>query len=206
MNLNAEEVASRQLQCPHCGGPMEIISELDDYLQEGTPNPGAFPNQPTKPKKRSRGCLISFLITFAILVGLIVYGSTLQSNDPIPQPISISSESNSYVDYNQQSTLYLVRTGDRSYRVAGQTETPDKTLRWSQEDESFYDPEAECWLWYNMDMDPPVWQYWVEGISSDYGDYGWMEHDESGWYIEVSHGDWIEVPLKYNTSNLWFVE
>ena len=55
-------------------------------------------------------------------------------------------------------------------------------------------------------MDPPVWQYWYEGISSDYGDYGWMEHDDDGWYIEKDHGEWIKLPDKYGTDGLWYIE
>ena len=35
LNLTAEDAAARNLQCPHCGGPMEIQSELDDYVRQG---------------------------------------------------------------------------------------------------------------------------------------------------------------------------
>ena len=55
-------------------------------------------------------------------------------------------------------------------------------------------------------MTPNVWQYWAEGISSDYGDYGWMEHDEDGWFIEADQGVWIEVPAWYDTSRLWYFD
>ena len=70
----------------------------------------------------------------------------------------------------------------------------------------YYDEETECWIWWNTDVDPNVWQYWYEGISSDYGDYGWMEHDDTGWYIEASRGNWIELPSRYDTGNLWYIE
>ena len=36
LNLTAEDAAAHNLQCPHCGGPMEIQSELDDYVRLGT--------------------------------------------------------------------------------------------------------------------------------------------------------------------------
>ena len=68
-----------------------------------------------------------------------------------------------------------------------------------------FDEDSDCWLWYTTEVDPPVWQYWVEGISSDFGDYGWMEHDEDGWWIEASNGNWIELPDRYDADGLWYI-
>ena len=53
-----------------------------------------------------------------------------------------------------------------------------------------------------------TWQYWYEGISSDFGDYGWMEwdKDEKEWYIEEYDGEWIILPEEYDRSRLWHVE
>ena len=71
--------------------------------------------------------------------------------------------------------------------------------------EDYYDEQTECWFWYNTDVVPGQWQYWYEGISSHYGDYGWMEYDddEAQWYIETSDGKWEKLPDKYDTSKLW---
>ena len=54
-------------------------------------------------------------------------------------------------------------------------------------------------LWYNSDASQ--WQYWVEGLSSDYGDAGWMEYNDGQWYIETRPGSWV----KYTDDNgtLW---
>ena len=54
---------------------------------------------------------------------------------------------------------------------------------------------------------PPQWQYWVEGISDDYGDYGWMEYDdaEQQWYIESEDG-WDVLPADYDAAALWHFE
>lgn len=54
----------------------------------------------------------------------------------------------------------------------------------------------------------PDWQYWYEGISSDYGEFGWMEFDygEELWYIEIDQGDWIVLPEKYDKSRLWYIQ
>ncbi len=71
--------------------------------------------------------------------------------------------------------------------------------------EDWYDSETECWFYYNDEVSPYQWQYWYEGISSDYGDYGWMEYDmgEGAWYIEADNGNWVHLPDSYDTSNLW---
>lgn len=71
--------------------------------------------------------------------------------------------------------------------------------------EDWYDSQTECWFYYNDDVAPAQWQYWYEGISSDYGDYGWMEYDmdEAAWYLEVGDGQWVHLPETYDTSNLW---
>lgn len=71
--------------------------------------------------------------------------------------------------------------------------------------EDWYDSQTECWFYYNDEVSPYQWQYWYEGISSDYGDYGWMEYDmgEEAWYIETDDGNWVHLPADYDTSKLW---
>lgn len=81
-----------------------------------------------------------------------------------------------------------------------------KILVWDDGEQSYYDEDSKLWLWYNTDVKPPLWQYWYEPISGDYGKYGWMEYRNETWYIESSQGRWIEVPEKYDTSPLWHIE
>ncbi len=73
------------------------------------------------------------------------------------------------------------------------------------DDGDWYDSTTQCWFWFNTDTPPYQWQYWYEGISSDYGDYGWMEFDMDSqqWYIEVDDGDWELLPDTYDRSYLW---
>ena len=80
-----------------------------------------------------------------------------------------------------------------------------RTCKWDSEYDCYYDEPTDCYFWKNDTIDPPQWQYWYEGISSDYGDYGWMEYDfdEKIWYIEKSDGDWIRLPKSYDTTDLW---
>ena len=182
LNLTAEDAAEHHLQCPHCGGPMEIQSELDDYVKQAAGNPPAVDpaeaERQAKKKKRRR----RWLIALAVLIGLIIYGRTLENK-----------------------TLVLQRTGFNSYSVSSE-KTGDKKLVWDSDYDSWYDADTECWLWYNTDVEPAVWQYWVDGISSDYEESGWMEHDAGGWYIEAYEGEWIELPESYDTSTLWYID
>ena len=101
--------------------------------------------------------------------------------------------------------IYLTGTGRNAYSVSSSA-SGDKCLVWDAEETNFFDEETRCWVWHNTTVDPDVWQYWYEGISSDYGDYGWMEHDADGWYIEESNGHWIKLPESYDTSRLWYIE
>lgn len=74
--------------------------------------------------------------------------------------------------------------------------------------DNYYDKETDCYFWLNNDVTPPIWQYWYEGISSDYGDYGWMEYDydKECWFIETEKGKWEELPSYYNTDKLWHMD
>ena len=52
---------------------------------------------------------------------------------------------------------------------------------------------------------------WFEGISSEYGDYGWMEYDpyDEWWYIEVSEGEWKLLDgdiIEENKDRLWHID
>ena len=69
--------------------------------------------------------------------------------------------------------------------------------------EDYYDPETECWFWFNEEYG--VWQYWYEGISSNYGDYGWMEYayDEDQWYIQAGEQEWVPLPDQLKADYLW---
>ena len=102
-------------------------------------------------------------------------------------------------------TLYLKRGTSGGYRFTTDSAYVKK-LTWDSAEESYYDDESGLWLWFNTNVEPPLWQYWYEPISGDYGNYGWMEYENGRWYIETRAGSWSLVPQKYDTSALWFVE
>lgn len=191
----------KTLQCPNCGAPMEIKSLLDEELAGAAPESEAYggTSRPTR-RQRGIGCLVAVVIILSVflLVGIFSgRGSSSQTGYG-----SGSSYSGSAFD---QSEILLVQTGDGAYRIS-ENDAADKLLTWDSQFDSYYDEMTECWLWYNTDVEPPVWQYWFDGISSDYGDYGWMEHDDTGWYIEASAGNWIALPDRYDTGSLWYID
>ena len=79
----------------------------------------------------------------------------------------------------------------------------DLNLIWSDYDESYYDADSDCYVWFNTDMDPSLWQYWYEGISSNYEDSGWMEFENGNWYIETKSGNWEQIDLSGYGDRIW---
>ena len=212
LNLTTEAAGSHHLQCPHCGGPMEIQSELEEYLNPAAENTHVYQSEESlrkftanKPKKKKR----RWIIAAAVLAVLLCIGSAVEDSgeygysngQSIQQIHSIESDTSGF-----GSEIRLVSNGQNSYSYASaNSQTFDKRLVWDRDADSYYDADSDCWLWYNTDVSPAIWQYWYEGISSDYGDFGWMEHDTNGWYIEQSEGSWIELPDRYSSSDLWYI-
>lgn len=216
LNLDADKVAAQTLQCPHCGAPMEIRSQLDEYISGATLTessgpaentsvypPSSFVPTATKSKKR-RG----WIIAAAVAAALFLIGKLGSGGSRAPEPAAQEAPAQQ-VQLIQTApdgeTLYLVSSGGNGYAFTDTAGDADKRLVWDAAADSYYDTASDCWLWHNTDVTPPVWQYWYEGISSDFGDYGWMEHEADGWYIETSAGNWIALPSDYDADALWYL-
>ena len=212
LNLTADDITAHHLQCPHCGGPMTIESELDEYLQQPADNTHVYDSEESlrqfteraKKKKRRKWWIIGVVLLILYAIGSTAedsYNSNYYQEQTVQQ-----YNDNSDLSSGFGSEIRLNLSGQNAYHYAGSADqTYDKRLVWDSDADSYYDASTECWLWYNTDVEPPIWQYWYEGISSDYGDYGWMEHDSSGWYIEKSQNNWIQLPAQYDTSKLWYI-
>lgn len=217
LNLSAESISGQTLQCPACGAPLEITSELDEYAdarQDNTTS-SSYPGRseytadavPSGGKKKRRSLL---LIVGIVLVVVYIIGSRVNRNSSVPTPDEgaypgVESDGGGYdTTILTSDIITLAQVDELAYTIDADADA--KTLVWDDDAESYYDEDSVCWLWYNTDVDPAVWQYWYEGISSDYGDYGWMEHDDTGWYIEESSGNWIPLPEQYSTDVLWYIE
>ena len=80
LNLDAGDTSMLNLECPHCGGTMELRSQLDDVLNQAAENThtynsaasleGAFGNPVRKKKKRVWPWVVG------ILVALGLYGDS----------------------------------------------------------------------------------------------------------------------------------
>lgn len=202
------------LVCPNCGAPMEIKSKASESLKETEDSlyVSAYSQSGSSMKteqksssakilgKAAKTLLVIVLCLFLALVAAEANQVWLRSKNGD----SFFQQTNVGGAYGQK--IYLKSLGNGAYSKEGKYEDSwDKLLVWDAEADSYYDPESNCWLWYNTDVSPSVWQYWYEGISSDFEDCGWMEHDEDGWWVEKSEGDWIQLPGKYNTEKLWYI-
>ena len=138
-------------------------------------------------------------------MGLGVVGTFLEEEEPETQPetFQLINDDTSYGDPQLGRIVHLANAGGQAYTITDSSS--DKKLVWDADADSYYDESTDCWLWYNTDVEPAVWQYWYEGMSSDFGDCGWMEHDEDGWFIEESYGNWIELPDVYDPDSLWYI-
>ncbi len=210
MNLDADKISAQSLQCPHCGGPMEIGSQLDEYLDDANESAGfrgmGAPNTTNRKRRRWVTAIVVLLVLW--LIGRFAPESEEPDVPASPyesaQQVYVADDGVSNVSLFGEAVA-LVRSGEDAYVMASEDQVADKRAEWDAGADSYYDADSDCWFWYNTDVEPAIWQYWYEGISSDFGYYGWMEHDETGWYIEASEGNWIPLPGGYDTDGLWYI-
>ena len=155
---------------------------------------------------RRRGWIIGGLVLLAVILIAVFVNRKPGYQDPGGQVVV--TDAFGRVLTNPElfgKTLYLKRGNSGGYRFTTGSDY-DKKLTWDKAKESYYDDETGLWLWFNTDVKPPLWQYWYEPISGDYGNYGWMEYENGKWYIETRPGSWSTAPPEYDTSALWYVE
>ena len=211
LDLSADDAAARYLKCPHCGGPMELRSELDAIVRGAPGNTHVYRSEESlknafpKKKKKNRLWLIVAVLILLSGLGKRIGEKRAENNPPLPgtQLQQIETAQNATPQYG--SNVFLERQEDGAYHVVTDVLRANKILYFDRDADSYYDEGSDCWLWYNTDVEQPLWQYWYEGISSDYGDYGWMEHGPDGWFIEEANGKWVPVPEKYDTAGLWWI-
>ena len=213
LDLNNSPGTTQKLECPNCGAPMEIQSELDEIAWQPNENTHVYNAEESlnnafgQPKKGSRALPIVVFLIAATICSRAVKNGFQAGQQPTVQNVPVQQLS--VVEQNSDpvpgDALYLEKQADGSYHRVTDVLRADRVLYYDTDADSFYDESADCWVWYNTDVSPAVWQYWVEGISSDFGDFGWMEHDAEGWWIEASAGNWIKLPPGYRTDGLWYI-
>lgn len=213
LNLDNRSGSTQTMLCPGCGAPLEIRSVLDEIADEGPENTHVYRSEESLKNAfgRSRKNRVGGLAVTVILAAVLIITQTVRSLLRAPQEMHIPDVSYQQgtlyePDESAGDTLFVERQSDGSYHVVSDVVRADRILYYDAYADSFYDEDSGCWVWRNTDVEPAVWQYWVEGISSDFGDYGWMEHDADGWWIEVSEGSWIPLPEVYAAEDLWYIE
>lgn len=197
------------LSCPQCGG----ILEESDAIKETSPSP---PPQP-QPERRApvqdydysvlrepvhygaapsfgsriKSCL-GTLFGLVVVCGIAIGGFFFFSrNDSERQP------DQGYYQEEHHSPKH-----DESIYVS----VLDREAHWSNQFEAYYDRETDCYFFLNDEMDPPIWQYWFEGVSNKYGsEFGWLEWDEKKhcWYVQTGKNTWKPLPEDQITDRMW---
>lgn len=216
---------TQTMSCPNCSAGMVMEAILDDQDPNGPSGYGSSGSSGSYSRRRSSIVLRVVLLVIFIalggpcLISLCSGGFTFfnvfrKEFNANLNPGSVTPAANSATvtplpPEDQKTnpeifgrTIYL-KSGADGYEYTSSSEA-EKTLKWQAADDCFYDPVSDCYLWYNTDMEPAIWQYWYEGISSDYGDYGWMEYEEGTWYVEAGEENWIVLnESKYDMSKVW---
>ncbi len=179
--INAVWKEGEALTCPNCGAPLtiDVVDEPDEsYSSEPSMNTQQMPSSSVGRRRGLRPLLLGFLIAFIAMISGL-FGGLRQ----------VRQTNDGYTSYNSDS-IYVEEIGRTCYL----------------DGEDYYDDQTQCWFYYNDAVGG--WQYWYEGISSNYGDYGWMEYDEAErtWYIEAEQGEWIVLPQKLWKDYLWHIE
>ena len=196
------------LSCPNCGGALQSSNAVQSMPSVGqvysTPTYNSTPTYQATPsvsgtdyhtlQARQGGCvtkLIGFIIVSIIIVVILfaVFKFGGSNNN-----YSYTNDNNYNYSYSHDDSIYVSALG--------------RTVYWDNEYDSYYDRDTDCYFFLNQDMNPPIWQYWFEGVSSKYGDYGWMEwdDDERCWYVQTGSSSWKKLPESEYTNHLWHME
>lgn len=190
--------------CKKCGAQMEKQPVFVDEIVNMEPYMSSVKED--KPIK-VRNVFKSFIpvLIWVLFVGFIInYYFALMNGETAGFFRGTQSEEEqvSNLDiYGKQ--IYLKEVDENIYVICDSGETYDKELEWDYGADSYYDYESNCYLWYNTDVSPNLWQYWYEDIVGD-SYYGWMECEGDAWYIEVSDTEWEEYTG--DTSSLWHIQ
>ena len=214
------------MTCPHCGANMVIDAILDErtdipsYDQTVSYNSTGTVSQ----KGKWRPFIIVAIVIGAIYIvpaitsamfapfyGLLKFVSNIRN----PQTGTVQQTSQQTIttqtyepdpEYLSNEDIFgmvLYLKSSEEGMLFGNSTDYEKNLIWNDSDECYYDASSDCYVWFNTDLDPSLWQYWYEGISSDYGDYGWMEYEDGKWYIETDYGNWEEIDLSGYGDRIW---
>lgn len=207
--------------CQNCGAEMNKTPVyIDEIINVGT-REASYPSysDPSEMVKNvSQRLLKSMLISFALPIVMIVimFSTIVKINRETDAEFDrfIYTESTPAEEYDPVeetetnleiygTDIYLDEISPDVYRICDEEEDYEKHITWDYGARSYYDYDSDCYLWYNTDVSPNLWQYWYDDIAGD-NYYGWMECEGEDWYMEVSDTDW-EL-YEGDTDGLWHIE
>ena len=202
------------LTCPNCGGVLQesnaiaqpqqtaqSFSQPQGYMS--APDTGYDTVQPAGGRRRKSvlGRVIGLVLIICFIAAALKAANNRLSN------ITQYNYNNNNYNYNDDNNGYDYYEPDNSDSIY--VDALGRTVFWNSEYDCYYDEDTDCYFFLNNDMNPPVWQYWFEGVSSNYdSDYGWMEwdYDEKRWYVQQSENSWVPLPENEYTDRLWHME
>lgn len=225
----------REKPCIHCGGTMHLVSQIDALVDDENDSSDSYSYDDSYSRGKSSASsaiylLIVGMLFFSLFSGII---DTYHENqrETYYSPSSFQSNSFDSKDYSDNysdsySNSYNIPTlGDymflkeegKGFVLTDEADYKDNFENGGYKhlsldsDGNYYDASTDMYVWLNQDIDPPQFQYWLEGLSSEYGDYGWMEYDsiEECWYIETSNENWEKLDdatYEEFQDRLWHIE
>ncbi len=206
--------------CKNCGAEMNKTPVyIDEIINIGTreasytsySDPGEMATNISK--RLFKSMLISFALPIVMII-MIMFSVKMNrdtSSDferviytetaPVEEYDSVEETETNLEIYG--TDIYLDEISPEIYRICDPEEDYEKHITWDYGARSYYDYDSDCYLWYNTDVSPNLWQYWYDDIAGD-NYYGWMECEGEDWYIEVSDTDW-EL-YEGDTDGLWHIE
>ncbi len=191
--------------CPRCGAVLAIadIARDEEVAVGNSYNQSSYTSDTYGPIRslisgpyRMIGWFLAIMVVGSVLSSFTsAMGGRNESNDYYESNYDYDYDYDYDSDYYEDDEIYVDVLGRYCY--------------FYDEYDSYYDEDTDCYFYYNNYVSPGVWQYWYEGISSNYGDYGWMEYEEDDdcWYIEKSQNNWVKLPDRYlDDDRLWHME
>ena len=186
--------------CKNCGAQM--TKQTKALAESGIVSQIADGVSPVKSRLKKKLLVIPVLLLLAGFFPQFMFGlqaCVIQEALSDREEYVVEDETNLQI-YGPD--IYLDNIYDDTYRICESDKEYEKHISWDYNIRAYYDKESDCYLWYNTDVSPNVWQYWYEDIVGD-NYYGWMEYYDGKWYIEVSDTEWKEYTS--DTSDLWHI-
>ncbi len=193
--------------CNSCGAAMTKVQTYIDDIVEVTKASvyTGYDNEVNTARRRpaSAAKIVAISIGAPLAFATILTVATVERENRTQNNNSSNGQSVvSNVDIYGRD-LYLDEIDTNVYVICDETDDYEKHLTWDYGQDSYYDRESDCYIWYNTDVSPNLWQYWYEDISGSNA-YGWMEYETDTWYIEKSANSW--KAYSGDTSKLWHIQ